>query len=187
MTNPFPTPYPTLLGANPFLQSCLDTAFKEASDVLPSIKRTVISFVVINDTPSMEFKHAGIEYGKSFYTASLIKVGVLYAAYELRKSANLAIASSGISTPNDMYARLKSEFDEIINRKFLDILKEAKIAVTPVNEKDIQKTPKYEHIFTMNHSYEVIFQPQFQKYLQDMIIKGDNNAAAASIEALSYS
>ncbi|HDR8486630.1 TPA: hypothetical protein QC445_003448 [Bacillus cereus] len=187
MTNPFPTPYPTLLGANPFLQSCLDTAFKEASNVLPSIKRTVISFVVINDTPSMEFKHAGIEYGKSFYTASLIKVGVLYAAYELRKSANLAIASSGISTPNDMYARLKSDFDEIINRKFLDILKEAKIAVTPVNEKDIQKTPKYEQIFTMNHSYEVIFQPQFQKYLQDMIIKGDNNAAAASIEALSYS
>ncbi|MGG5784541.1 hypothetical protein [Bacillus albus] len=134
----------------------------------------------------MEFKHAGIEYGKSFYTASLIKVGVLYAAYELRIIANLAVANSGISTPNDMYARLKSDFDEIINKKFLAILKDAKIAIPPMNKTDIQKTLKYEQIFTLSHSHEAIFQSQFPKHLQDMIIKGDNNAAA-SIEALSYS
>jgi hypothetical protein len=189
MTNPFPSPYKTLLGDDPFLKSCLDTAFKEAADVLPSIKRTAISFVVINinEPPVMDFKHAGIEYGKSFYTGSLVKMGVLYAAYELRKSANQAVANSGISTPNDMYARLKSDFDEIIKKKFLTILKEAQIAVNPVNEKDIKKTPKYEQIFTMTPSHEVIFRPQFQKHLQDMIIKGDNNAAAACIEALSYS
>ncbi|WP_045520505.1 hypothetical protein [Neobacillus niacini] len=187
MTNPFPAPYPTLLGADPFLQSCLDRAVNEAADVLPSIKRTAISFVTINETTPMDFKHAGIEYGKSFYTASLVKMGVLYAAYELRKSANQVVTDSGITTPNDLYARLKSNFDEIIKNKFLSILREAQIALTPVNERDAKKTPIYEQIFTMTPSHEVIFRPQFQKHLQDMIIKGRNEAAAACIQALSYS
>lgn len=187
MTNPFPVPYPTLLGADPFLQSCLDRAVNEAADVLPSIKRTAISFVTINETTTMDFKHAGIEYGKSFYTASLVKMGVLYAAYELRKSANQVVTDSGITTPDVLYARLKSDLDETIKNKFLSILREAHITLTPVNEQDARKSPIYEQIFTLSPSHEVIFLPPFQKHLQDMIIKGDNNAAAACIQALSYS
>ncbi|WP_223595001.1 hypothetical protein [Neobacillus bataviensis] len=90
MTNQFPSPYPTLLGDDPFLQSCLDKAVEQALEEFKSLKpfRTAISFVAINETQHMEFKHAGKDFGKSFFTASL-KVGVLYAVFEEGEDRNL--------------------------------------------------------------------------------------------------
>lgn len=193
MTNPFPSPYPALLGDDPRLQSSLDTAVKVALEEFPSIKpfRTAISFVAIDETTNpFDFKHAGIRYGDSYYTASLVKVGVLYAAFELRQSVNILAAESGIETPNELHARLHSEFDSLITEKFHSILKTLKVSLTPVNE-SVVTPPKYEQIFKRNPDTTAglkwIFTDQFHTNLVNMIVKGDNNSAAACIQALGYS
>jgi len=192
MTNPFPSPYPTLLGADPLLQTYLSTAIAEALIQFPTLIpfRTAISFVAINETlSSKDFKHAGLRYGDSFFTGSLVKMGVLYAAYELRRSARNLASELGISTPPQMYARLKSDFNPLIKKKFLEILKNAKISLTPVNERVKNAVPNYEQIFTITPKaigLEVDFTPKFQNNLKDMIIVGENQYATACIEALGY-
>ncbi|QEQ20452.1 hypothetical protein [Bacillus sp. BS98] len=190
MTNPFPSPYKNLLSDDPILGLRLNAAVAEGLLRYPILNPfgVAISFVAINETTNpKDFTHAGIRFGDSFYTASLVKMGVLYAAYELLSSVNKIFAESGVPTPNEMYSRLHQAFDKIITEKFLAILQVAEIKLTPVNEKVI-KPPKYEQIFipSTTGGRKVTFRPQFQDHLQRMIIKGDNNSAAACIEALGY-
>jgi hypothetical protein len=193
MVNPFPSPYPTLLGANPRLQTaCLDKAIDEALVEFPSIKpfRTAISMVAIDETTSpFDFKHAGVRYGDSFYTASLVKVGVLYAAYELRQRVNILAAEKGITEENMLYAQLKNEFDEPIEEKFRSILKTLK-KLNPITE-SVVTPPNYQAIFRKNPqenaSLKWIFTDPFYNNLVNMIVKGENNAAAFCIQALGYS
>ncbi|PGB76377.1 hypothetical protein COM05_29205 [Bacillus toyonensis] len=193
MTSPFPTPYPTLLGDYPALQMCLDTAIAEALVQFPSLNpfRTAISFVAIGETTTpMDFKHAGIRYGDSDYSASLLKVGVLYAAYELKRSVNNLATESGATTSNVLFAKLHSDFDQIIKDKFHSILSSLNISIN-AEINSVITTPKYEQIFATvpltTGGMALTFGGQFQTNLRQMIINSDNNAAAACIKALGYS
>ncbi|MFF2813135.1 hypothetical protein ACFVT2_39420 [Streptomyces sp. NPDC058000] len=81
--NPFPAPYPALLGDDPALQMALDTAVSEALTQFPGLAqpfRAAISFVAVDQTPDgLDFRHAGLRFGDSYFTASLAKVGALYS------------------------------------------------------------------------------------------------------------
>src|SRR5215218_6849317 len=100
MANPFPTPYPTLLDDDPQLGSALKTAVSEALSKFPALQRpfrVAISIAAIDGTtPPLKFRHAGLQFGDSFYSASLLKVGAMYAAYELLKRAQTLALSAGV-------------------------------------------------------------------------------------------
>ncbi|MEU0853356.1 hypothetical protein ABZ387_36365 [Streptomyces flaveolus] len=184
--NPFPTPYPTLLGDDPALQTALSTAVSEALTEYPGLAhpfRTAISFVAVDQMPDgLGFRHAGLHYGDSYFTASLAKIGALYAAYELRRSVN-AVARE-VTTPQKLFTRLRSgEFDGVIDASV------PAIAHAPGLTR-AQRLPKYEQIFATTPAAGALacsFQPGFQDKLNKMIIKGTNETAAAVIQALGYS
>jgi hypothetical protein len=188
MSDPFPTPYPTLLGDDPQLTSCLETAIGEALTNFPSLEnpfRTAISFVAIDETTlPVDFKHAGLRFGESFYSASLLKMGALYAAFELRRSVNNLAAESGASTSSELFARLHADFDPLIQDKVPLISRTPGIT-------SAMKLPKYEQIFATipltTGGLALTFAGPFQTNLRRMIINSDNNAAAACIMALGYS
>ncbi|MFJ9448633.1 hypothetical protein ACIRRH_43635 [Kitasatospora sp. NPDC101235] len=183
--NPFPTPYPTLLGDDPALQTALDTAVSEALTQFPGLAhpfRAAISFVAVDQTPDgLDFRHAGLRYGDSYFTASLAKIGALYAAYELLRSVN-AVAGE-VAMPQELFTRLRNEFDPVIDASV------PAIAQAPGLTR-AQRLPKYEQIFATAPTAGALvcsFQPGFQDNLNKMIIKGSNDTAAAVIQALGYS
>ncbi|WRZ87940.1 hypothetical protein OHB54_01965 [Streptomyces sp. NBC_01007] len=182
---PFPAPYPTLLGADPALQSALDTAVGEALTQFPGLARpfrAAISFVAVDQTPhGLDFRHAGLRYGDSYFTASLAKIGALYAAYELLHSVN-AMARQ-VTSPKQLFTRLRKEFDPDIDASVPAIAQAPRLT-------RVQRLPKYEQIFATAPAAGALactFQSGFQDTLNKMIIKGSNETAAAVIQALGYS
>ena len=192
MTTPFPSPLPNLLNFDFILQTSLTTAIGEALVQFP-VMGNAISFVAINETDSSkEFKHAGTfpTNEVNFFTASLVKVGVLYAAYELRKSVNNLATVLGITTLNTLIERLKSDFDKEIMENFRNILTKLKPEIKGDFGSAIT-APKYQDIFKVNPlntgNLSFTFSDQFNTNLRKMIIEGYNESAGACIKALSYS
>lgn len=188
MANPFPDPYSTLLGDDPLLGSALETAVGEALAAFPSLEhpfRVAISIVAIDDTISPpDFKHAGTRFGDTFYSASLLKVAAMYAAFELLGSANALAASTGVGTSQELFARLHADFDEVIDTAV------PLITQTPGITRAM-RLPKYEQIFAIvplvTGGVACTFSGTFSTNMRRMIVNSDNNAAAACIQALGYS
>jgi hypothetical protein len=188
MAGPFPDPYPTLLADDPLLGSALETAIGEALAAFPSLEqplRVPISFVAINDAISpLDFKHAGTRFGDTFYSASLLKVAAMYAAYELLNSANALASSSGVGTSQELFAQLHAEFDDVIDASV------PLIGQTPGITRTM-RLPKYEQIFAAvpltTGGVACAFSGPFSTNMRKMIVNSDNSAAAACIMALGYS
>lgn len=193
--SPFPMSYPDLLIEDERLKTSLATAIAEARGEHPTLKleNLVISIVDVSYTEPLTFKHAGFRFLENHYTASLVKVAVLYAAFELRKSVNQIVekaAGGGVTSPSVLFQNIRSEYDQWITGKFREILSKLEITLTPKIEAVITP-PKYEEIFNISTissgGLTTLFKEEFDKNLHKMIIDGDNNAAARCIEALGYS
>ena len=187
MTDPFPTPYATLLGDDPQLQTSLDTAVAQTRADSPDWEdpgRLAISLVSVEEsTLPVSFSHAGIGYGRTYYSASLLKVGAMYAAFELRKRVNDFIAEQGVGTAQQLFGLLPAHFDDAIVAKVPLI--NATAGITRA-----MKVPKYQQIFTAADSGVGLvadFTDPFRRNLFDMIINSSNAAAAGVITALGYS
>jgi hypothetical protein len=188
MSSPFPSPYPTLLRDDPKLGLSLGIAVSEALSNFPSLEnpfRTAISIVEIDETTiPPDFKHGGLRYGENYYSASLLKMGALYAAFELRRSVNDLAAALNTINPSELFAQLHTNFDPLIKNKVPLISQTPGITSAMI-------LPKYEQIFvpipSITGSLALTFKEPFQTNLSRMIINSDNNAAAACIEALGYS
>jgi hypothetical protein len=194
MSNPFPLSYPDLLVEDSTLKGSLDAAVAEALSQFRTLlpDNLVISIVAISNTKPFEFKHAGIQFLDNDYTASLVKVGVMYAAYELQKSVNKIVekATGGVSSPSVLFQNIHAEYDSWITERFREILNKLEIKITAKIDTLITP-PKYEEIFDVvtisSGALTAMFKSEFDKNLHKMIIDGDNNAAAKCIEALGYS
>ncbi|MFI6600187.1 serine hydrolase [Nonomuraea sp. NPDC050536] len=185
MAGPFPDPYPTLLGDDPALGSALEVAIEEAlrSPLIEHPLRVAISIAAIDETTSpLDFKHAGHRYGETFFSASLLKVAAMYAAFELRRSVNALAAGS--FTSSELFALLHSEFDKPISEAVPAIAREPGLSGVP-------RRPNYEAIFTtiplVDGGLACEFNGFFLTNLRRMMINSDNNAASACIQALGYS
>ena len=45
--------------------------------------------VAVDDSVApADFRHGGMEFGRTFFSASLLKVAAMYTAYQLRKQVN---------------------------------------------------------------------------------------------------
>jgi hypothetical protein len=117
-------PYPTLLGDYPALGMALEQALADTLATFPSVERpwrTAISIAAIDETTSPpDFRHAGLRYGDTFYSASLLKVAAMYAAFGLLRSANTVAAE--VSASADFFNQLKLQFDREVVRGQLAML-----------------------------------------------------------------
>lgn len=188
MSTPFPAPYPALLADDFLLGQALETAIAEALVAFPSIAqpfRVAISIAAIDDSVfPHDFKHAGRHFGDTYYSASLVKMGALYAAFELMQSVNNLAMASGAANAAQLFARLHAEFDPVIDRAV------PLISSTPGITRDM-RIPKYEQIFAVipqtGGGVRVKHSGAFETHLVRMIANSDNNSAATCIRALGYS
>lgn len=185
---PFPSPYPTLLGSDPAMEGALGAAVAEAVVQFPDLALVVgavpISLVAIDETTSPpDFLHGGILYGRTYFSASLLKVAAMYAAFELRKSVNARGAAADVNRQN-LFSILNTEFDPVIDSAIPAISVAA--GVTPA-----MRVPKYREIFAVmdrtTGGIAAEFNATFQSNMRAMIVDSNNNAAAACVQALGYS
>src|SRR3712207_2508431 len=106
MAGPFPPPYPTLLRPDPLMDAALLTALPEVALTSPGTagpSRSAISVAAVNGSAgSLALPHAGLRFGETHYSASLLKVAAMYAAFELLSSANRISPSS--ASPGALFA-----------------------------------------------------------------------------------
>lgn len=186
---PFPaSPYPTLLGSDPAMEGALVAAAAEAAlqfpTIAPSLAAVAISLAAIDETVSPpDFLHGGISFGRTHYSASLLKVAAMYAAFELRNSVNVRASAGGV-TRQDLFSVLNAEFDPVIDGAVPAI--SAAPGVTAA-----MRVPKYRDIFAVidltTGGVAVEFTAAFQSNMRAAIVDSNNNAAGACVQALGYS
>ena len=186
MADPFPTPFATLLADDPLMTDSLNASVEETLVEFPSLEqplRTAISIAAVDDTVSpMGFQHGGLDFGRTYYSASLVKVGVMYAAFQLRKRVNDFIVETSPASPTELFEGLKASFDDTIAGAVPQVSGTAGIT------RDM-KIPKYSQIFTaadLGSGLVANFTAPFKTNMFRMIVNSDN-AAAGCVKALGYS
>jgi hypothetical protein len=101
---PFPAPLGNVLNDDLIMTAAIATATAEAQAAFPSSTapaRAAFSIVAIDESrdPPL-FSHGGIRHTQMHYSASLLKVAAMYAAYQLRQSANNFASSVTDATPD---------------------------------------------------------------------------------------
>lgn len=161
---PFPDPKPDLLGADSDLQQ----AFDNAMATTPQAPRNApIAIVALND--SAPHGLAGQLLTEVHYSASLLKVAAMYAAFALRKSVNEHLVAAR-PTADQVYPTLHNAFDDVIRQQRVPQL---------VGLADGFLLPRWEQVFEVDVERSVVnFSQTFFGNLFDAIAGLDNESAA---------
>jgi hypothetical protein len=167
---PFPAAKNDPLVHDDALQLALDSAIAST----PNLPNDVpIAIVDINPDGSRGYA-ARLEYIEC-YSASLLKVAAMYAAFELRKACNEQLAAT---PPADAFQTLRDNFDDVIRTNRLQRL--AGLA-------DLHLLPKYNQIFTYDPATNLVnFSQPFWGDLFAAIADGDNASAGRCIQRLGF-
>ena len=167
---PFPDAKNDPLVHDAALQLALDTAI--ASTPNPP-NGAPIAIVAIN--PDGSRGYAGRLEFIECYSASLLKVAAMYAAFELRKACNEALAGTA---PADAFQALRNNFDDVIRTNRLPRL--AALA-------DLHLLPKYDQIFAYDPATNLVnFSQAFWGDLFAAIAGGDNASAGRCVQRLGF-
>lgn len=185
---PFPSTFSTLLISDLGLRAALTSAVAETHASFPSLEvplRMAISIVAIDESKSPPtFRHAGFKEDETHFSASLLKVAAMFAAFELRQSANTFALTAGDSTPAELFAHMKDSFDDTIANAVGLISGHTEITRA-------MKVPKYPAIFEAvplaSGGFLINFNATFRNNLRGMIVDGTNPSAGACIQQLGYS
>jgi hypothetical protein len=186
---PFPSTFPTLLNFDAALDVALAAAIVETQVSFPALgvpPRTAITIVAIDESTSgpPSFRHAGFRALEEHFSASLLKVAAMFAAFELRQSANNFALTAGDCSPNVLFADMSASFDGTIASAVPLISNDP--AITPS-----MKAPKYRSIFDSQGLASggclISFTQSFSANIRGMIVNSSNPAAGACIQQLGYS
>ena len=186
----FPAPFPNLLQPNLQMGAALAAAQTSTALTFPSAGVHLIMSIsiaaVVNPTgPSPSFAYAGFRDTEMHYSASLLKVAAMLAAFELRQSASDELLTAGDCTSGVVFASLTTSFDHPIESSAPRFLSEPGIT-------GHMRVPKYATIFgppqgLASGGCSMSFSPTFATSLRGMIVPSNNDQASACIQALGYS
>jgi hypothetical protein len=124
-----------------------------------------------------------MQFGNTHYSASLLKMAAMYAAFELRNSVNDRAAQAD-ATPANLFDLLKAEFDPVIDGAVPLISQQRDVTAK-------MRLPTYSTVFTTipltTGGVAVEFTAAFRGNMNAMMVDSNNNAAAAVVQALGYS
>jgi hypothetical protein len=185
---PFPPPLPNLLTPDGTLSAALATATAEALIRFPGLPvpmRPAIGLVHVDDSRSPPgFAFAGWKDRETDYSASLLKVAAMYAAFQLRESANNFASSVADTTSASLFAHMSASFDPLISVAVPTLV--AAPGVTPA-----MRVPVYQSVLVAvplaSSGFSIAFHADYQNAMREMIIMSNNNSAATCIKRLGYS
>ncbi len=187
----FPDPYPDLLTSDPAMATALTAAQAATAAAFPGTNvaaAAAVSIAAVTDTgdpTAPAFSYAGYRDGDMYYSASLLKVAAMLAAYELRQSAADFASDQSDCTAATMFAGLQSAFNSDIEASVPLLLSTPGITST-------MRVPKYSIVFDTpqplpDGGCQMSFTAGFLAGMRAMIVDSDNNQASATIQALGYS
>lgn len=186
----FPPVFPDLLTPSPVMAAALAAAKLQTAAVFPAAGvhlSAPISIAAVLDpqlgTPT--FAYAGFRDTEMFFSASLLKVAAMLAAFELRQSANDFTLTFGSCDATAVFSGMKNTFDTDIENSAPRFLAEPGIVST-------MRVPKYATIFApptplASGGCLIAFDPTFADDLRQMIVPSNNNSASVTIQRLGYS
>lgn len=152
------------------LQQALDAAITSTPN-----PPTAAPIVIVSINSDGSRSYAGRSEYLECYSASLLKVAVMYAAFELRKACNEALVGT---MPTNAFQFLRDQFDNVIRANRLPRLS---------GLGDIHLLPKYDRIFTYDSSTNIVnFSQGFRGDLFAAIADGDNPSAGRCIQRLGF-
>ncbi|WP_202313240.1 MULTISPECIES: serine hydrolase [unclassified Mesorhizobium] len=133
--------------------------------------------IIVDMNPSGSRGFAGQRETEMHYSASLLKVAAMYAAFELRKAANELLADLQPSAA-DVFQALRSNFDPVIRDQRVPQL--AALA-------DSFLVPRYEQVFEFDPATGTVnFSLGFFTNLSNAIVEGNNVSAGQCIHGLGF-
>ncbi len=167
---PFPDAKSDPLVHDETLQQALDAAI-----ALTPNPPTAAPIVIVSINPDGARAYAGRSEFIECYSASLLKVAAMYAAFELRKACNEALAPAA---PADAFQALRDTFDDAIRVNRLPRL---------ASLGDQHLLPKYDQIFTYDPGTNAVnFSQPFWNDLFAGIADGDNASAGRCVQRLGF-
>lgn len=170
--SPFPDPKPDLLAPDSDLQQALDNAIANSPQPSPAAP---IAIVAINDLAPHGF--AGRLEAEVHYSASLLKVAAMYAAYELRKAANELLGATQ-PDPTNVFPTLRTLDDVIFDNRLPQLQNVARNFLVP----------RWEQVFAIQPGTSIVnFSAPFFGNLFDAIADGNNAAAGNVVHGIGFS
>lgn len=152
------------------LQVALDTAIASTPHLSSDVP-----IVIVDLNPDGSRGYAGRLEFEECYSASLLKVAAMYAAFELRKACNELFAGN---PPVDAFQALRDNFDDVIRANRLSLL---------FGLADQHLLPKYNQVFTYDPATNIVnFSQTFWNDLKAAIAKSDNAAAGRCVQRLGF-
>lgn len=192
--NSFPIPQSSELHHNQALQKRLEEAINKH---LPQTEKGKTAFTIVQLSQKRCHQWAGFLQDQVHYSASLIKIVTIYAAYELRAAANRLAKVLKPKTDKELFDALEKEFTPQITERIESILTRlgSKVDRSKVPPNHLSLKPTYKKIFQNNTTNpnqkrlteSVEFDETYNRQLTDIVQDPNSNAHATfCIHGLGY-
>jgi hypothetical protein len=204
LLSPFaPAPYALDAPTDGTLQAALDQAVLVAKPLLGP--NPVAFALILIAGPGGVHKYAGVRADEMMFSASLVKVGAMYAAFELREAVRWFAEHKGtlFSDPDAFFEAVAAHFDPQINAVALPEVQKVSEALGKKKNLDdplfgALSTPAYQRMFNASDfgtgvkvDFNFKFLPTdanlFREDLTEMITLSGDPQASRAIARLSYS
>ena len=127
---------------------------------------------------------AGIRIDEEHYSASLLKLAAMYAAFDLRSSADQLATAQGLTTFPEIAAALKSTFDPEIAADSPSLITNS----PTLRPEDKSRGPAYTEVLQLGAGpdFVVDFTQKQLNAFEDMIVQQHNPGATTTIHGLGY-
>src|SRR5690348_9440784 len=168
------------------MQAALDAtrqaqSFAGAPNV-DNLAMTVVALTGFEGT--LDHPWAALREQEVHYTASMVKIAAMYAAFDLRASADQLAVAGGLTTWAQIEAALISTFNPEI-----DAHTPGPIASSPaLGPQDKSRKPSYSALLQLGSGpdFVVDFSPAQLAAFEDMMVQQNNAGAGTTIHALGY-
>lgn len=184
----FSGPYeiPFTASPDPTMQVALDLTRQTLLAGAPNVETLALMVVPMTGFEgSTEHPWAGLRVHEEHYSGSLLKIAAMYAAFDLRSSADQLASASGLATWPQIEAALKSTFDPEIDAHTPSLISGSPL----LRPEDKSRKPNYSAVLqlgTAGGDFVVDFTQAQLDAFEDMMVQQHNLGATTTIHGLGY-
>ncbi|MFF9768286.1 hypothetical protein ACF1GT_17010 [Streptomyces sp. NPDC014636] len=172
--------------SHPAMQAALQ-ATRQALSLAGAPNAGNLSVIVValsGDAGSFHHPWAALREHEEHYSASLLKIAAMYAAFDLRSSADQLAAQSGLTTWPQIEAALKSSFNPEIDAHTPPLISGA----TSLTAQDKVRKPDYSAVLQLSSGADFVvdFTTAQNKAFEDMMVNQNDPGATTTIHGLGY-
>lgn len=172
--------------ADPFMQSALNaTQLALRASGAPNINNLALIVVALTGFDGLNnHPWAGLGETDEHFSGSLIKIAAMYAAFDLRASADQLATDSGLTTWPQIEAALKATFDPEIDLHTPSQISGASV----LRLEDKTRKPDYSAVLKLGagSDFVVDFTDAQLRAFEDMMVQQHNAGATTTIHGLGY-